>query len=260
MNKIFSEKYVASISILWIVGMACLVILKRQTLVNLELNSIGDFLAGAFAPLGFFWLVAGFYQQGKGLEQNSIALRMQAKELQQSTTALNLQVQEMRQSVDQQKKMVEIYKQELDEKHFQVEPYFNIRCINFKQYREQVPIDNEEGEIIDSYEQDAIDFYLEFENSGEIARNVKITNAEKGYLLFNKFEFNQKEKNQITFCVDGPECEYFYKGNKVSRKVILSYQNIFGKEYIMKIRCELSSHEDFETGELHIYCQAFIIN
>ena len=63
MNKIFTEKYVASISILWIVVMACLVIFKRQTLVNLELNSIGDFLAGAFAPLGFFWLVAGFYRK-----------------------------------------------------------------------------------------------------------------------------------------------------------------------------------------------------
>ena len=57
-----------------------------------DLNEFGNFIAGAFAPLAFFWLVRGFYQQGKGLEQNSEALRMQAVELQKTSTALNLQI------------------------------------------------------------------------------------------------------------------------------------------------------------------------
>jgi hypothetical protein len=129
MNKIFSEKYVASISLLWIVVMACLVVLKRQTLTDLDLNSIGDFLAGAFAPLGFFWLVAGFYQQGKGLEQNSHALNLQAQELQASTEALNLQVQEMRASVDQQKEISKFYKLELDERNYKARAKFEISSL-----------------------------------------------------------------------------------------------------------------------------------
>ncbi|MFW1754615.1 hypothetical protein [Acinetobacter wanghuae] len=85
MDKIFSKNIVGGISVLWIVFIFCLLILKRDSLIGLELNSIGDFLAGTFAPLGFFWLVAGFYQQGKGLEQNSEALKLQAKELKKTT-------------------------------------------------------------------------------------------------------------------------------------------------------------------------------
>lgn len=64
-----------------------------------NLNEFGDFLAGAFAPLAFFWLVRGFYQQGKGLEQNSEALKMQATDLEKTTQALELQVQKMQASV-----------------------------------------------------------------------------------------------------------------------------------------------------------------
>lgn len=44
-------------------------------------NNIGDFLAGAFSPLAFSWLVLGFIQQGIELRQNSAALRLQAEEL-----------------------------------------------------------------------------------------------------------------------------------------------------------------------------------
>lgn len=126
MNKIFSEKYVASISILWAVSMTCLVILKRSTLDTLGLNEIGDALAGGFAPLGFFWLVAGFYQQGKGLEQNSIALNLQAKELQASTDALKLQVEEMKASVEQQKIMAEFQRLENEEKHNSLQPFLEV--------------------------------------------------------------------------------------------------------------------------------------
>ena len=102
MDKIFSKNIVGSISVLWIVFIFYLLVLKRDSLTGLELNAIGDFLAGTFAPLGFFWLVAGFYQQGKGLEQNSEALRLQAEELQKSTEALNLQVVELKSTAEGQ--------------------------------------------------------------------------------------------------------------------------------------------------------------
>ena len=91
-----------------------------------ELNEVGDFLAGVFAPLAFFWLVRGFYQQGKGLEQNSIALNLQAQELQASTEALNLQVQEMKASVEQQKQMAEYQRLEIEERHNTVEPFIEV--------------------------------------------------------------------------------------------------------------------------------------
>lgn len=50
----------------------------------LDLNELGDFLAGVFAPLAFLWLVLGFIQQGTELRQNSVALKLQVKELAQT--------------------------------------------------------------------------------------------------------------------------------------------------------------------------------
>ena len=126
MNKIFSEKYVSTISILWIVFIGILTFIKYKNLIGLGLNEIGDFLAGSFAPLGFFWLVAGFYQQGKGLEQNSEALNLQANELQASTDALQLQVQEMRASVEQQKEISSFHKLELQERLYKARAKFEI--------------------------------------------------------------------------------------------------------------------------------------
>jgi hypothetical protein len=44
----------------------------------LKPNEVGDFLAGIFAPLAFFWLVLGFFQQGIGLRQQAAELRSAA--------------------------------------------------------------------------------------------------------------------------------------------------------------------------------------
>lgn len=43
----------------------------------LELNELGDFLAGTFGPVAFLWLVLGFLQQGR-------ELRLQSEELKNS--------------------------------------------------------------------------------------------------------------------------------------------------------------------------------
>lgn len=172
MNKIFSEQYVAVISIFWAVLIAALLVLKRHTLVGLEINAIGDFLAGAFAPLGFFWLVAGFYQQGKGLEQNSEALKIQAKELEKSTEALELQVQEMKLALIQQTELTETTKQDLDLskqafkyqskiQHVQAQPFFHIESVIVRNLRNT----------------DNLDLTLEFAfiNSRATCREVEIS-------------------------------------------------------------------------------------
>lgn len=62
-------------------------------------NEFGDFLAGAFSPVAFLWLVLGYLQQ--------------QKELQQNTKALELQAQELKNSVDQYKEMVSVAREQL---------------------------------------------------------------------------------------------------------------------------------------------------
>lgn len=79
---------------IYLFGIALLVCLKKDSLHTLELNSIGDFLAGVFGPIAFLWLVLGYKQQGRELKISSDALRLQAKEL--------------RNSVEQQSKLVAV--------------------------------------------------------------------------------------------------------------------------------------------------------
>ena len=68
-----------------------------------SLNELGDFLAGIFAPIAFLWLILGYVQQGKQLEQNTKALEQQER-------ALQLQIDEMRQGIEQQKIVTNIQK------------------------------------------------------------------------------------------------------------------------------------------------------
>lgn len=80
-------------------GIPAAAYLRLIDLEPLKLNELGDFLAGAFGPLAIFWLVLGFFQQGR--------------ELRHSVTALNLQAEELKNSVKQQHAMVEITKEQL---------------------------------------------------------------------------------------------------------------------------------------------------
>lgn len=57
---------------------------KHDSLFDLELNELGDFLAGAFGPIAFLWLVLGYIQQGAELRQGTEALLLQATELNSS--------------------------------------------------------------------------------------------------------------------------------------------------------------------------------
>jgi hypothetical protein len=72
------------VTVIWLVGLGLVVYLNFDKAVLLELNAWGDFLAGSFAPLAFFWLVIGYFQQGKELRLNRGALALQAEELRNS--------------------------------------------------------------------------------------------------------------------------------------------------------------------------------
>ncbi|UNK49907.1 hypothetical protein MNR01_02390 [Lysobacter sp. S4-A87] len=57
---------------------------QPRLIADLKPNELGDFLAGVFGPVAFFWLVLGYFQQGEELRQNTNALEMQAQELKHS--------------------------------------------------------------------------------------------------------------------------------------------------------------------------------
>ncbi|WP_049874597.1 hypothetical protein [Vibrio parahaemolyticus] len=80
---------------------------RIDQLLVMQLNEVGDFFAGIFGPVAFLWLVLGFLQQGK--------------ELQQSTKALELQAAELNQSVEQQRELVEVTRAQLEAERIVVE-------------------------------------------------------------------------------------------------------------------------------------------
>jgi hypothetical protein len=98
--KLKAEVVGSVITVVYLALIAVLVYVKRASLPELELNAIGDFLAGVFGPIAFLWLVLGYLQQGRELKLSSEALQLQAVEL--------------RNSVDQQKEMVGIAGRQLE--------------------------------------------------------------------------------------------------------------------------------------------------
>lgn len=57
---------------------------------NIEINVLGDFLAGAFGPPAFLWLIFGYILQRRELQQNTEALRLQVLELRKSVEHQNV--------------------------------------------------------------------------------------------------------------------------------------------------------------------------
>ena len=65
----------------WAIIIALLLTLNVNPLLSLRPNELGDFLAGAVAPLAFLWLVVTVFQQHRELKLNTKALQLQAEEL-----------------------------------------------------------------------------------------------------------------------------------------------------------------------------------
>lgn len=90
-----------------------------------SLNEFGDALAGIFAPIAFFWLILGYVQQGKQLDQNTKALEQQER-------ALQLQIDEMKESVKQQKELALIQNKHFDALNNAVKPILIIKDAIFQ--------------------------------------------------------------------------------------------------------------------------------
>lgn len=69
------------VTVIWLGSVAAYVILKWSIFVTMEPSAVGDFLAGTISPLAFFWLIAGYMQQGHELKLNTQSLLEQHQEM-----------------------------------------------------------------------------------------------------------------------------------------------------------------------------------
>jgi len=60
----------------WIAGCVVFLFLNFERLVKLELNSVGDMLAGMFAPLAMYWIIEAYRQQQKDFSHNQKMFEM----------------------------------------------------------------------------------------------------------------------------------------------------------------------------------------
>ena len=65
---------------------------------QVPMDSMGQFLEGAFAPLAFLWFVLAFFSQQQELAQNTTALKMQYIEVQKSAEQAAIQSEAIRAS------------------------------------------------------------------------------------------------------------------------------------------------------------------
>ncbi|MBC3345391.1 hypothetical protein HU811_01925 [Pseudomonas sp. SWRI196] len=104
-------------TVIYLLLIATTVLFKLDDFLKLELNALGDFLAGAFGPVAFLWLVLGFLQQGRELKLSSDALHLQAKEL--------------KNSVEQQQSIVRIATDQLMMSKSSLEPKFVLQYSSY---------------------------------------------------------------------------------------------------------------------------------
>ena len=134
----------------------------------MELNALGDFLAGIFAPVAFFWLILGYVQQGKQLDQNTKALEQQEKVLQ-------LQIEEMKESVQQQTELVNIQKKQYEEQQNLLEPRFIISDAEvFNVLGREVERNSENKHLLNSNENVLVRITFNLINFGEEIFDLKI--------------------------------------------------------------------------------------
>lgn len=79
----------ALITALWLTSITGYAYSKWPAFLTMKMNELGDFFAGAFAPLAFFWLVVAVVLQQKELVNSRKVLALQAKELAASVEAIH---------------------------------------------------------------------------------------------------------------------------------------------------------------------------
>jgi hypothetical protein len=188
------------ITVVWGFFLCILIFFKFEDFLSLKLNELGDFSAGAFAPIAFFWLIIGYFQQGKELKLNR--------------GALTAQVVELRQTVEQQKVMAEAATESLR--------------ISVKQFAEAAKAESRRWQpifkFIDSDSKfvinDEVRFVLRFDNLGQDVSNVSFSIDEPSdvYMSAAKYEhpiWERGEKVELLFFANSdnyPRIEGFVLG------------------------------------------------
>jgi hypothetical protein len=91
-------------TIAWLLMIVAVLWLRAVELDDTKLTAWASFVQGATAPIAFFWLVLGYFQQRQEIRQNTDALLLQQKELAlqaQQTTNLDQNAERQARAAEQ---------------------------------------------------------------------------------------------------------------------------------------------------------------
>lgn len=129
---------------------------RANTLMTMPLNEVGDFLAGAFGPVAFLWLVFGFLQQGDELRQGTKALELQASELKNSVEQQSIMAKAASEQIESQRRSLQL----------QIEDREKSLLANFLIKTAPIPVDSQDDTTL-------FGFWLT--NDGSDAHKVNVT-------------------------------------------------------------------------------------
>lgn len=187
----------------------------------ISLNELGDFLAGIFAPVAFLWLVLGYVQQGKQLEQNTKALEQQEQ-------ALQLQIDEMKESVKQQKRLVDDQQKYYNSLQESVKPILELTHpkIRLKPHF----IDALDANI--EYQEAPLFQFRVFNDGKEKACFIEILGGVDKLKLIRKLNrINDFQSVWIASYLTINEAKLLNKCNEIKYKILINFEDIYGNEF-----------------------------
>lgn len=199
-----------------------------------SLNELGDFLAGVFAPVAFLWLILGYVQQGKQLDQNTKALEQQEK-------ALQLQIDEMKESVKQQTELANIQSEELLALYKGVKPSFDMIVIKI--------------EVLDESDNYGYKVFVKLRNRGKgDAKEIHFLMEDCRFLLY-WYSLKQDEDVGVNFKLLRREVDIKASGNGLEASFHISYECIYDHKYKQNFRISMDSlsEEDGLIRKANIY-------
>jgi hypothetical protein len=197
-------------SIAWILLVGYLLFRDPTGVSKMSPNDWGSFLSGAFAPLGFLWLILGYLQQGE--------------ELRLSTQALRLQAEELKNSVEQQRALVEVSRLQVEGER---EALAEERRLRIEEAKPNLSVYSFGG----AFRGDGNSSYpIHFSNSGNIACRLRIVlrlKLGKIKLLLSTPAFGRGEMHYADVEVSNP---IHIDGSMVE----IRYADQLGNEYLEK--------------------------
>lgn len=218
-------KFAIIVTVIWLIGIF-IIYLMGWLEYPTSFNELGDFLAGIFSPVAFFWLIYGYFQQGKQLEQNTKALEQQEK-------ALKLQIDEMKEGVKQQRKFADIQLLQLQSTLDMSDPIFEID-INWN-----IQIINTEFDLVE-----CVQFTLSNLNNLPIS-NFKIVDTTE-HILFTD-DGNQISKGKLIVILKIEELkktEDPVNGLNAHNLIKFEYKNIYNQTRYQKYELFINGQYD----------------